>query len=270
MLNFMFRLYLLLVFVLVISMPLDVFSSIDDIAKAYDNFLKDTGKICNSHSECKNNTICMKISKDEGHCTVKPSLATGILDLPFEAGHEVVCTQSWGNLKGTHGWRSAYFSIDLATPYKKASGKVRAVQSGIAKIYTQCKDPKGTPEKSEWNKCGMGLGNNVRIFHANGLMSLYAHLHKILIKDGQKIKKGEIIGIEGATGAAGHRHLHWDIQKIPGGEKIVQEVMQSESLNGVSIPFKFRIKSNGKTKILDSSEIHCKWDDMSQEKWIAP
>ena len=52
-------------------------------------------------------------------------------------------------------------------------------------------------------------GNVVVIDHGYGLQTIYAHLNKITVQKGQKVKKGEIIGEVGKTGRATGPHLHW-------------------------------------------------------------
>lgn len=54
-------------------------------------------------------------------------------------------------------------------------------------------------------------GNVIYLDHGNGLLSLYAHLSKINVKKGQKIKRGDIIGKVGSTGRVTGAHLHWSV-----------------------------------------------------------
>ena len=54
-------------------------------------------------------------------------------------------------------------------------------------------------------------GNAVIIDHGLGLMSLYGHLSVMMVKEGQEVKKGEIIARTGSTGLAGGDHLHFAI-----------------------------------------------------------
>lgn len=51
-------------------------------------------------------------------------------------------------------------------------------------------------------------GNMIYIDHGQGIISLYAHLHRIDVKPGDEIKKGQIIGLVGMTGRVTGPHLH--------------------------------------------------------------
>jgi len=56
-----------------------------------------------------------------------------------------------------------------------------------------------------------GFGNHIKIQHASGYTTLYAHLSKINVKHGQKVKRGDIIGLTGNTGRSTAPHLHYEI-----------------------------------------------------------
>lgn len=58
-----------------------------------------------------------------------------------------------------------------------------------------------------------GYGKLVEIVHANGYRTRYAHLSKILVREGQLVEQKEIIGKVGATGLATASHLHYEIIK---------------------------------------------------------
>ncbi len=58
-----------------------------------------------------------------------------------------------------------------------------------------------------------GYGNEVVIDHGFGYESIYAHLDEILVKKGQNVKRGELIGKLGSTGRSTGPHLHYEIRK---------------------------------------------------------
>jgi murein DD-endopeptidase MepM/ murein hydrolase activator NlpD len=55
-------------------------------------------------------------------------------------------------------------------------------------------------------------GNCVVIDHGFGLQSFYGHMSEFLVKKGDMVKKGQIIGKTGSTGLAGGDHLHFGMQ----------------------------------------------------------
>ncbi len=58
---------------------------------------------------------------------------------------------------------------------------------------------------------GGGYGNYVVIRHKNGLYSIYAHLSKVSVKKGQRVKQGKMLGKMGKTGLTKTVHLHFGI-----------------------------------------------------------
>lgn len=57
-----------------------------------------------------------------------------------------------------------------------------------------------------------GYGNHIRINHGYGYETLYGHLSKILVRAGQKVKRGDIIGLVGSTGRSTSPHLHYEVR----------------------------------------------------------
>ncbi|MDE3198660.1 MAG: M23 family metallopeptidase [Acidobacteriota bacterium] len=72
--------------------------------------------------------------------------------------------------------------------------------------------PASNDGKVLWAK-DLGIyGNCVVIDHGFGLQSFYGHLSEFLVKEGDMVKKGQIIGKTGSTGLAGGDHLHFGMQ----------------------------------------------------------
>ena len=58
-----------------------------------------------------------------------------------------------------------------------------------------------------------GWGRYVKIDHGYGYETIYAHLYKINVKKGQKVKRGDVIGKSGNSGRAAGFHLHYEVHK---------------------------------------------------------
>lgn len=56
-----------------------------------------------------------------------------------------------------------------------------------------------------------GYGNCIRIKHNNGLETLYGHQSRNLVKCGDKVNAGQVIGLTGRTGRATTEHLHFEM-----------------------------------------------------------
>lgn len=63
-----------------------------------------------------------------------------------------------------------------------------------------------------------GYGNHIIINHGFGYKTLYAHLDRPNVRNGQKVKRGDVIGFVGNTGASLAPHLHYEVEL--NGEKI--------------------------------------------------
>lgn len=95
---------------------------------------------------------------------------------------------NWGRIHGRNG-------VDIAnscgTPvYASADGKIASAKG------------------SGWNG---GFGKFIKITHANGTETLYAHLSKLVISVGQYVLKNEQIGVMGSTGRSTGCHLHFEV-----------------------------------------------------------
>ena len=90
--------------------------------------------------------------------------------------------------------KSPHNGLDLAAP---AGTTIRACADGKVII---------AGKKFYYN------GNFVLLDHGQGLNSVYLHMRKIFVKDGQYVKKGQKLGEIGTTGRSTGPHLHWGVQ----------------------------------------------------------
>ncbi|MEE2694973.1 MAG: M23 family metallopeptidase [Pseudomonadota bacterium] len=108
---------------------------------------------------------------------------------------------SKGRLSGVYGSqrilnskpRRPHAGIDIAA---KEGTPILAPSSGIIKL-------------TERNM--FFTGNTVILDHGVGLISIFAHLNKINVNEGDQIEQGENIGTIGMTGRATGPHLHWGV-----------------------------------------------------------
>jgi murein DD-endopeptidase MepM/ murein hydrolase activator NlpD len=63
-----------------------------------------------------------------------------------------------------------------------------------------------------------GYGNQVVVNHGYGYKTRYAHLSKFKVKVGQKLKRGDLVGLVGNTGKSTGPHLHYEV--IKGGNAV--------------------------------------------------
>lgn len=98
-----------------------------------------------------------------------------------------ILSSSFGNR-----WGRMHEGVDLAVPQ---GTPIQAVEAGKV-IY------------SGW---ASGYGNFVSVDHGSGYVSRYGHASSLLVRSGQKVKKGQIIALVGSTGHSTGPHLHFEI-----------------------------------------------------------
>ena len=73
----------------------------------------------------------------------------------------------------------------------------------------------GVVIKSGW---GGDYGQVVEIDHGTGYRTVYGHLDSILVREGQRVRRGERVGLVGSTGRATGPHLHYEVRQ---GDRIL-------------------------------------------------
>lgn len=89
--------------------------------------------------------------------------------------------------------RAPHLGVDIAAP---SGAPVIAASDGVVSLTHE----------------GMFFtGKTIQIDHGLGVGTIYIHLSKILVKEGQRLRKGTLIGRVGKTGRATGPHLHWGL-----------------------------------------------------------
>ena len=92
------------------------------------------------------------------------------------------------------------------------NGEARAPHSGLDVAIRR-----GTPVNSTARGTVLAVddyffnGKTVFVDHGNGVISMYCHLDRMDVKPGDTLRKGQRLGLAGATGRASGPHLHWSM-----------------------------------------------------------
>jgi hypothetical protein len=93
--------------------------------------------------------------------------------------------------------------------------KTRKMHKGIdftapkgTKVYSTGDGVVKKVEHARW-----GYGSHIVISHGYGYTTLYGHLSRINVKPGQKVTRGQLIGLVGSTGKSTGPHLHYEVAK---------------------------------------------------------
>ena len=78
-----------------------------------------------------------------------------------------------------------------------------------AKTGTPIQSPaKGVVTYAGWHGA---YGHTIIISHGNGITTRYAHMQKYVLKEGEKVDRGDLIGYVGSTGRSTGSHLHYEV-----------------------------------------------------------
>ena len=58
-----------------------------------------------------------------------------------------------------------------------------------------------------------GFGNLVLVKHSDGWTTAYAHVDRIMVRRGDRVERGQIIGLVGSTGSVSSPQLHFEVRK---------------------------------------------------------
>jgi len=181
--------------------PITIESSEDDIK------LKDTIKVLKrdypiQHLQVTSSTLSLRTQENILKCSeilndsrdINNSSKTILWDEPFIAPAEGVITTEYYEIRYTNDNKTPrrHTGIDIAASYNTP---ILATNSGKVVVAEE-----------------MALtGNTIVIDHGCGLFSTYCHLNEMYYKPGQKIKRGDIIGLMGSTGFSTGSHLHFEM-----------------------------------------------------------
>jgi murein DD-endopeptidase MepM/ murein hydrolase activator NlpD len=90
----------------------------------------------------------------------------------------------------------SHHGLDIAN---KQGTPIYAADAGVVEIAAT----------GGWNS---GYGNTILINHGGGKETRYGHFYKLLVKRGDKVERGQVIGLMGTTGKSTGSHLHFEVR----------------------------------------------------------
>ena len=198
------------------------------------NKVRDTGKIIYASMYVNGNEINLynfKYNNEEEYYDIKgKSITKSLMKTPINGAR---LSSSFGMRKHPIlGYNKMHRGTDFAAP----SG-TPIMASGS-----------GTVTRARW--CGGG-GNCVKIKHNSTYETIYAHMKVFAkgIKEGRKVKQGQIIGYVGSTGLSTGPHLHYEVLvngkkvnsqklKLPSGKTLKGEARKQFELDRIKIDLK--------------------------------
>ena len=163
--------------------------------------------------------------------------------------HEAIWFQEPGAAKGAYytldgeSMRRAYLTSPVEFSRVTSGFKMRMhpiLKTWRAHLGTDFAAPTGTPVRTvgdgvvEFAGVQNGFGNVVFVKHRNQHVTVYAHLSRIDVRQGQSVEQGETLGAVGATGWATGPHLHFEF-RVNGVHQDPQTIVaQSEAAAPVS------------------------------------
>lgn len=164
-----------------------------------------------SDLEKQQNAISDEIGKYEDQLrasfdpTLLPSKRPGVFDWPIQLkkyGGLAYITQHFGERSYLYRGK-AHNGLDIGGPL---GTPVFAADDGVILAVDN-------NDKSSWQK--YQYGKYIMVEHSNNITTLYGHLSKQVVKKGDTVKRGDIIGYLGSTGYATGPHLHFGAYWTP-------------------------------------------------------
>ena len=141
-----------------------------------------------------------KIIREKARAKYMGDLAEGTFLWPLPGYYMI--TSGYGSR-----WGTTHKGIDIAGSDVKGAEICAANTGEVIAVYNSCSHNYG---KSKSCGCGGGFGNYCIIDHGGGYQTLYGHAGKIIVKEGQMVKTGDVLGYVGSTGHSTGYHLHFE------------------------------------------------------------
>ncbi len=108
----------------------------------------------------------------------------------------------------TAGWLSSNFSLSRFHPILHYARPHEGIDVSAPMGAPIVAPAGGVVQRVTWET---GYGNVLEVDHGDGIVTKYAHCSKIVVRQGQRVKRGQIIANVGSTGLSTGPHVHYEI-----------------------------------------------------------
>ncbi|MBP3346117.1 MAG: peptidoglycan DD-metalloendopeptidase family protein [Alphaproteobacteria bacterium] len=164
---------------------------------------------------------CTPPKKCDSEDCVDAAPADGITRVSSRVGHRGQNSAGGTNVGSTDHKGTDYAAAGGSAVYAAADGTVRIVK------YNCNVSASGTV---------IGYGNYVAIEHDNGLWTVYAHLSAAGVSVGDRVKKGQVIGLIGNTGGSTGNHLHVEYRQGGFKGEVIDPLEEGATQYGLCTP----------------------------------
>lgn len=145
---------------------------------------------------------------------------------PLPASYNTLSSLFAGRIHPITGKKHNHTGIDIPAP---AGTSIYAAKSGVVTTSV-------LGSGSAWS-----YGNYVVVSHSDGTSTLYAHMSRRNVTEGQTVKQGDVVGYVGTTGSSTGNHLHFEV-RVNGTRTNPTDYFKDKTLY---------VQSNGKKVLLE-------------------
>lgn len=169
--------------------------------------------------------------------------------LPYKSG-TVRITSKYG-MRTLNGVTAMHGGLDLVGSNKE----IISICDGVVEKSSLVTD------KSDIN---WQVGNYVRILSDDGDKHYFFHLSERKVKEGQRVTKGQVIGIEGSTGYSTGSHLHFEIRR--NGKAInTAEYLGIPNIIGTILTINDENMKKSEDKLMENRNVPADWAEEALE-----
>ena len=136
------------------------------------------------------------------------SLAASFAEVSGTLAHNSEKMARIPSIMPTAGWLSSAFSLSRFHPILHYSRPHEGIDVSAPMGAPIVAPAGGVVQRVTWET---GYGNVLEIDHGDGIITKYAHCSKVVVRPGQKVKRGQTIANVGSTGLSTGPHVHYEI-----------------------------------------------------------